>query len=194
MTQPTKTEEGSGIGTALIAVVIIVLVAGGYFLVKNKNLLTKTENTTPIEKQDTNFAKNYCDKNGGTFTTGENWMNTCTLPSGQIIQFGDEISAIEENDEASEPLPTNPENNESESISSSNLDAEEAQIKADEEALTKDFKGLTLEEANKLAESRGLETRVTSMNGVAQAVTADLRMNRVNFDIVNDKVENVTIG
>lgn len=212
MTEKTQSEGSSGISASVIALILLGLLVGGAYLVKSNKIPHNPNPETPIVNEQTpgaveqeqvqdngDFHKAYCDQNEGTLSKDANGMDTCTLKDGQTIQFGDQaMQEPTENEatkgETSEVLPANPISNEGESISSSNLDAEEAQLKADEEALAKDFKGLSLEEANKLAESKGLETRVTSMNGEAKAVTADLRMNRINFDIVNDKVENVTLG
>lgn len=224
MTENTQSEGSSGISSSIIALIILVGVVSAAYLIKSNKIPHKPNTETPIVTETPNnieppiveqqnpgaieqeqvqdngdFHKTYCDQNQGTLTKDANGMDTCTLKDGQIIQFGDQTIPTNNDNEAtkgatSEVLPANPVSNENENISTSNLNAEEAQIKADEETLAKDFKGLTLEEANKLAESKGLETRVTSLNGEAKAVTADLRMNRINFDIVNDKVENVTLG
>lgn len=56
------------------------------------------------------------------------------------------------------------------------------------------FVGMELEEATKLAEQKGLLTRVTARDGETFMVTADLRTDRVNFTVVKDQVMTADIG
>lgn len=52
----------------------------------------------------------------------------------------------------------------------------------------KDWIGLSLEEANQKAESLGLLIRVIEKNGTPFMVTADVKSNRVNVRINNNKI------
>lgn len=50
------------------------------------------------------------------------------------------------------------------------------------------YLGLTLEEATELATQNGLTVRLTSIDGEPQPVTLDRRPDRLNFEIVDDRV------
>ncbi len=54
--------------------------------------------------------------------------------------------------------------------------------------------GLTIEEATAAAEERGWEIRVSELDGVPQALTADFRSDRVNVAVAAGMVVAVTVG
>lgn len=58
----------------------------------------------------------------------------------------------------------------------------------------KSFIGLTLKEAQELAQSNKLPSRVIEIDGNPQGVTADYRPERLNFSIKNGKIIRVTKG
>ena len=57
-----------------------------------------------------------------------------------------------------------------------------------------DFIGLDLEQANELAASQGLITRIASQDGISNILTHDYRIDRVNFGIVDNVVVGASIG
>jgi hypothetical protein len=48
--------------------------------------------------------------------------------------------------------------------------------------------GLSLKEAIEQSESHGLNYRIVEENGQAKMVTADLKQNRINFRVSNNKI------
>jgi hypothetical protein len=48
--------------------------------------------------------------------------------------------------------------------------------------------GLSIKEAIEQAENHGLNYRIVEENGQAKMVTADLKSNRINFRLSNDRV------
>lgn len=48
--------------------------------------------------------------------------------------------------------------------------------------------GLSIKEAYEQAESHGLNTRIVEENGHSLMVTADLKQNRINFRVSNNKI------
>lgn len=56
------------------------------------------------------------------------------------------------------------------------------------------FVGLSLEEAQILAEKKGLKHRVISVDGEPRPVTADFLPDRVNFEVEKGKVTKVNQG
>jgi hypothetical protein len=61
----------------------------------------------------------------------------------------------------------------------------------DQAAAAEALVGLPLDEATKVAEELGWEVRVSTLDGVSQALTMDLRSNRVNVAIVDGVVTGV---
>ncbi|MDF1851870.1 MAG: hypothetical protein P1U85_13610 [Verrucomicrobiales bacterium] len=62
------------------------------------------------------------------------------------------------------------------------------------ESKDNDFLGLSLEEAEALAEKRGMPHRVISVDGEARPASADYRPDRVSFEIEDGKVTKVDRG
>jgi hypothetical protein len=58
----------------------------------------------------------------------------------------------------------------------------------------KDYIGLTLEDATELAKKNGFSTRIVEMNGNPLIVTADLKNNRLNFRVRENKITDVYPG
>lgn len=56
-----------------------------------------------------------------------------------------------------------------------------------------EFVGLSEEDATELTEERGLEIRVVGRDGECQAVTMDLREDRVNLELADDVVVGAAI-
>lgn len=53
---------------------------------------------------------------------------------------------------------------------------------------SRDYEGLTLEQALKKAIANGLTPRVVEENGKSFMLTMDLKTNRVNFRVANDRI------
>lgn len=68
------------------------------------------------------------------------------------------------------------------------------QTKVEDEAFLNSLNGLSLEEAEKLVETNNGEIRVSSEDGVGRIMIANFQTNRVNLDIVNNKVVKAHIG
>ncbi len=58
----------------------------------------------------------------------------------------------------------------------------------------KDYIGMNVEDAAKLAETRNIIIRIVSVNGVSKTITCDARYNRVNVYVVDDIIEKVKRG
>ena len=61
----------------------------------------------------------------------------------------------------------------------------------DQQAANDALVGLPLDEATKVAEELGWEVRVSTLDGVSQALTMDLRSNRVNVAVADGVVTGV---
>lgn len=60
--------------------------------------------------------------------------------------------------------------------------------------MEKDYIGLTVKEAAERAKSEEFIFRVVKQDGIIFVVTCDLRLNRLNFEIENNKITNCYIG
>lgn len=58
----------------------------------------------------------------------------------------------------------------------------------------KEYIGLILEEAEEVAKTNGFSTRIVEMNGTALFVTMELRNNRLNFRVSDNKITDVYPG
>ena len=54
--------------------------------------------------------------------------------------------------------------------------------------------GMTLEEATKLIEGDGFISRVVEKDGEFYPITAELRQDRINLSLKDNKVVNATVG
>jgi len=60
--------------------------------------------------------------------------------------------------------------------------------------MEKNYIGLTIKEAVERAKSEEFIFRVVKQDGIIFVVTCDLRLNRLNFEIENNKITNCYIG
>jgi hypothetical protein len=63
-----------------------------------------------------------------------------------------------------------------------------------DETFLNSLNGLSLEEADKLIETNKGITRIPSEDGIQRILIANIQTNRVNLDIVNNKVVKAHIG
>lgn len=63
-----------------------------------------------------------------------------------------------------------------------------------DETFLNSLNGLSLEEADKLIETNKGITRISSEDGIQRIMIANFETNRVNLDIVNNKVVKAHIG
>jgi hypothetical protein len=54
--------------------------------------------------------------------------------------------------------------------------------------------GLGLEKARRFVNQHGVRTRVIMKDGVARLVTQDVRLDRINVHVVDNKVEHAYVG
>ena len=68
------------------------------------------------------------------------------------------------------------------------------QLRADGQRLVAEVQGKTTEEAHELCKAAGFAVRYYNVDGRARMITADVRMDRIGFDVCDGLITNASVG